>query len=87
MESSLLKSGIQIRYRRWHFHKHETSCASLSEATSYRTFDLHVGNLGFKTPYGYFGVGTFETPYKTMGQYDKNIDTPVALNDHGGTIL
>ena len=63
----------------------ETSCASTSEATSCRTFDLHIGNLGFKTPYGYFGAGTFETPYKTMGQYDNNMDTAIALNEHGGT--
>ena len=35
------------------------ACASTSDQkTSCRTFDLHVGNLGFKTPYGYFGAGT-----------------------------
>ena len=63
----------------------ETNCTSGSEATSCRTFDLHVGNLGFKTPYGYFGAGTFESPYKTMGQFDNNMDTAIALNEHGGT--
>jgi predicted porin len=63
----------------------DKSCASTSETTSCRTFDLHVGNLGFKTPYGYFGAGTFESPYKTMGQYDNNMDTAIALNDHGAT--
>ena len=46
---------------------------------------MHVGNLGFKTPYGYFGAGTFESPYKTMGQFDNNMDTAIALNAHGGT--
>jgi predicted porin len=50
-----------------------------------RTFNLHVGNLGFKTGLGYFGAGTYETPYKTMGQFDHNIDTAWALNQHGAT--
>lgn len=50
-----------------------------------RTFNLHIGNLGFKTAYGYFGAGTYESPYKTMGQFDHNIDTAWALNQHGGT--
>ena len=48
------------------------------------TFDLHVGNLGFMTPLGYIGAGTFEAPYKTMGQFDTNMDTAIALNSHGG---
>ena len=57
-----------------------------SAATSdCRTFDLHVGNLGFMTPFGYLGAGTFEAPYKTMGNFDNNMDTAIALNDHGGT--
>ena len=63
----------------------ETNCTSTSEATSCRTFDLNVGNLGFKTPFGYIGAGTYEAPYKTMGQFDNNIDTAIALNAHGGT--
>ena len=50
-----------------------------------QTFDLHVGNLGFMTPLGYIGAGTYESPYKTMGQFDENIDTALALNAHGGT--
>ena len=48
------------------------------------TFDMHVGNLGFMSPLGYIGAGTFEAPYKTMGQFDTNIDTAIALNSHGG---
>jgi hypothetical protein len=48
------------------------------------TFDMHVGNLGFMTPLGYIGAGTFEAPYKTMGQFDTNMDTAIALNAHGG---
>ena len=63
----------------------ETSCMSVSEPTSCRTFDLNVGNLGFKTPYGYIGAGTFESPYKTMGQFDNNMDTAIGLNNHGAT--
>ena len=47
------------------------------------TFDMHVGNLGFMTPLGYIGAGTFEAPYKTMGQFDTNMDTAIALNSHG----
>jgi hypothetical protein len=47
------------------------------------TFDMHVGNLGFMTPLGYIGAGTFEAPYKTMGQFDTNMDTAIALNAHG----
>ena len=50
-----------------------------------RTFNLHVGNLGFKTGFGYIGAGTYESPYKTMGQFDHNIDTAWALNQHGAT--
>ena len=50
-----------------------------------RTFDLHIGNLGFMTPLGYVGAGTFEAPYKTMGKFDNNMDTAIALNAHGGT--
>ena len=30
------------------------------------------------------GAGTFEAPYKTMGQFDSNMDTALALNAHGG---
>jgi hypothetical protein len=37
------------------------------------------------TPLGYVGMGTFESPYKTMGLYDTNMDTALALNEHGGT--
>ena len=37
------------------------------------------------TPYGYVGAGTFESPYKTMGKFDTNMDTAIALNAHGGT--
>jgi hypothetical protein len=48
------------------------------------TFDMHIGNLGFITPLGYIGAGTFEAPYKTMGQFDANMDTAIALNSHGG---
>ena len=59
------------------------TCTSVSESTSCRTFNLHVGNLGFKTGLGYIGVGTFESPYKTMGQFDNNVDTALAMNDHG----
>jgi len=59
--------------------------ACSGEAKGCRTFNLHIGNLGFKTPYGYFGAGTYESPYKTMGQFDHNIDTAWALNQHGGT--
>jgi hypothetical protein len=36
------------------------------------------------TPLGYVGAGTFEAPYKTMGQFDTNMDTAIALNSHGG---
>lgn len=49
-----------------------------------QTFALHIGNLGFMTPLGYIGAGTYEAPYKTMGQFDTNIDTALALNEHGG---
>jgi len=59
-----------------------TNCANVNDC---RTFNLHIGNLGFKTAYGYFGAGTYESPYKTMGQFDHNIDTAWALNQHGGT--
>ena len=59
-----------------------TGCAAVDDC---RTFNLHIGNLGFKTAYGYFGAGTYESPYKTMGQFDHNIDTAWALNQHGGT--
>jgi hypothetical protein len=48
-----------------------------------QTFALHVGNLGFMTGLGYIGAGTFEAPYKTMGQFDTNMDTAIALNSHG----
>ena len=59
-----------------------TCSATLSDC---RTFNLHVGNLGLMTPLGYVGMGTFESPYKTMGMYDTNMDTAIALNAHGGT--
>ena len=36
------------------------------------------------TPLGYIGAGTFEAPYKTMGMFDDNMDTALALNSHGG---
>lgn len=61
----------------------ETACSG----ADCRTFNLHVGNLGFKTAYGYFGAGTYESPYKTMGQFDHNIDTAWGLNQHGGTSM
>tara|TARA_Y100000389_G_C17435344_1_gene505155 strand:- start:691 stop:1794 length:1104 start_codon:yes stop_codon:yes gene_type:complete len=60
-------------------------CTSTSESTSCRTFNLHIGNLGFKTGLGYIGVGTFESPYKTMGKFDNNMDTAIAMNAHGAT--
>ena len=59
-----------------------TNC---SNAQDCRTFNLHVGNLGFQTALGYIGMGSFESPYKTMGMYDHNMDTAIALNNHGGT--
>ena len=55
-----------------------------NNANSCQTFDMHIGNLGFMTPLGYVGAGTFEAPYKTMGQFDTNMDTAIALNSHGG---
>jgi len=55
-----------------------------ANANGCQTFDLHVGNLGFMTPMGYIGAGTYEAPYKTMGQFDNNMDTAIALNSHGG---
>ena len=55
-----------------------------SNANGCQTFDMHVGNLGFMTSLGYIGAGTFEAPYKTMGQFDSNMDTAIALNSHGG---
>ena len=55
-----------------------------NNANGCQTFDMHVGNLGFMTPLGYIGAGTFEAPYKTMGQFDTNMDTAIALNSHGG---
>ena len=60
----------------------KTCSATLSDC---RTFNLHVGNLGLMTPLGYVGMGTFESPYKTMGMYDTNMDTAIAMNEHGGT--
>lgn len=59
------------------------TCTSVSETSSCRTFALHVGNVGLMTPIGYVGVGAFESPYKTMGQYDLNMDTAWAMNQHG----
>jgi hypothetical protein len=38
-----------------------------SNAQDCRTFNLHVGNLGFQTALGYIGMGSFESPYKTYG--------------------
>ena len=57
-----------------------TCSATLSDC---RTFNLHIGNLGLMTPFGYVGAGTFESPYKTMGRYDTNMDTAIAMNQHG----
>jgi hypothetical protein len=59
-----------------------TNCTNAQDC---RTFDLHIGNLGFATPLGYIGMGSFESPYKTMGMYDLNMDTAIALNQHGAT--
>ena len=59
-----------------------TCSATLSDC---RTFNLHVGNLGLMTPLGYVGMGTFESPYKTMGMFDTNMDTALAMNAHGAT--
>jgi len=61
------------------------SSSSCNDAADCRTFDLHIGNLGFMTPLGYIGMGSFESPYKTMGMYDSNMDTALALNAHGAT--
>ncbi|MBT7322376.1 MAG: hypothetical protein HN857_00240 [Gammaproteobacteria bacterium] len=61
------------------------STTACTGARDCRTFDLHVGNLGFLTPLGYLGMGSYESPYKTMGMYDSNMDTALALNSHGGT--
>ena len=55
-----------------------------NNANGCQTFAMHIGNLGFMTPLGYVGAGTFEAPYKTMGQFDTNRDTAIALNSHGG---
>jgi len=55
-----------------------------NNANGCQTFDMHIGNLGFMTPLGYVGAGTFEAPYKTMGKFDTNMDTAIALNSHGG---
>ena len=32
-----------------------------------QSIELHIGHLGFMTPIGYLGMGSYETPYKTMG--------------------
>ena len=61
------------------------SATACTGARDCRTIDLHVGNLGFLTGLGYIGMGSFESPYKTMGNYDSNMDTALALNNHGGT--
>lgn len=61
------------------------SSTACTNARDCRTINLHVGNLGFLTGLGYVGIGSFESPYKTMGQYDSNMDTGLALNAHGGT--
>ena len=60
----------------------KTCSATLSDC---RTFNLMIGNLGLMTPLGYVGMGTFESPYKTMGMFDTNMDTALAMNEHGGT--
>ena len=36
------------------------------------------------TPLGYIGMGSYETPYKTR-DYMINIDTGIAMNNHGAT--
>jgi hypothetical protein len=59
-----------------------TACTGARDC---RTFDLHVGNLGLLTSLGYIGIGSYETPYKLMGMYDSNMDTALALNNHGAT--
>ena len=61
------------------------SSTACTGARDCRTINLHVGNLGFLTGLGYIGIGSFESPYKTMGNYDSNMDTGLALNAHGGT--
>lgn len=61
------------------------SSSSCNTANDCRTFNLHIGNLGFSTGLGYIGIGSFESPYKTMGYFDSNMDTALALNEHGGT--
>ena len=58
----------------------EACSATLSDC---RTFNLHIGNLGFETPIGYIGAGTFESPYKTFGMYDQDMDTALGWNRHG----
>jgi hypothetical protein len=60
-----------------------TTCSTAGKDC--RTFELHIGNLGLMTGLGYFGAGTFESPYKTMGMYDHNMDTATAMNAHGAT--
>ena len=50
-----------------------------------QSIELHIGHLGFMTPIGYLGMGSYETPYKTMGFYDKNMDTAIGMNNHGAT--
>jgi hypothetical protein len=61
------------------------SATACTGARDCRTFDLHVGNLGLLTSLGYIGIGSYETPYKLMGMYDSNMDTALALNNHGAT--
>jgi predicted porin len=63
----------------------DADCSGANTTDDCRTFNLHIGNLGFKTGFGYIGAGTYESPYKTMGQFDHNIDTAWALNQHGAT--
>ena len=60
----------------------DTNCTNAQDC---RAIDLHVGNLGLMTPLGYIGMGSYETPYKTMGLYDHNMDTGIAMNNHGAT--
>tara|TARA_B100000902_G_C27291651_1_gene907498 strand:+ start:497 stop:1738 length:1242 start_codon:yes stop_codon:yes gene_type:complete len=63
-----------------------TNCSTdANGASPCQSIELHVGNLGFMTPLGYIGMGSYETPYKTMGLYDHNMDTAIGMNEHGAT--
>lgn len=64
----------------------DTNCTTDANASSpCQTINLHVGNLGFMTPFGYLGMGSYESPYKTMGMYDQQMDTAWGMNEHGAT--